>query len=102
MEQAVQLADQYWTANSHGDRREFRRIELMPAEGRLKWLSCPESPAVCQKTYAARAWVTAARARRFRTGRCGCPQLRVSSHSRYGVARRLPGWASLFHVVRNG
>src|SRR6266496_2974253 len=82
MEQAVQLADQYWTANSRGDQRGFRGFELMPAEGRPKWLGCQESPAACQKTYAARAWVTAARARRFRTGRCRCPQLCVSSHSR--------------------
>src|SRR5947208_16477549 len=89
MEQAVQLADQYWTANSRGDRRGFRGFELMPAEGRPKWLGFQGSPAACQKMYAARAWVTAARARRFRTGRCRCPQHTVSISSMIGPARRL-------------
>src|SRR5438093_11979004 len=92
MEQAVQLADQYWPANSRGDRRGFRGFELMSAEGRPTWLGFEGSPAAWQKMYAARAWVTAARARRFRTGGCCCPQLCLSGQCLEGAGPPVPRW----------
>src|SRR5436309_15232039 len=69
MEQAVQLADQYWTAHSRGDGRGSRGFELMPPEGRPKRLGFRGSPAACQTMHAALALVSAATPPRCRTGR---------------------------------